>query len=379
MNKLKIMCAALLAAIAIIMLAGCLQSEGEGVPPAFAAGYESLDEPEQDCDDLIAAILEMTGISADGIQTLTEQGMDLRRWYNELQFGDLAQRIHENHAVGASGEVVALHYRGMVYFNDEGILTVQVLAAAFDHAPSATAIAEMQDLGIIVYEVIFSEQQLRSAFNAITRDFDAAMSAGGNSFSVHTDNTVNTRLYPYSAEQIAIFTDFLLELGIAPAMVSFHPAVDEAFMQRRYELVAAALNAESAYVLGAFGDVGVSRTEITFQVVNPHSQTFYHGSEWDMAVYEYGTWRPVQHLVGRVATAWTQPLWIVQSNNRHDFDINRGDNWDWRFGELPPGRYAFIRDGWFGHGRRDTEGNTTGFIVVEFEITGNTPLRLLED
>ena len=347
MKILRVTCAALLAVLAMILLVGCTQEQDEtaNVMPA-GVPHSIMSEPDSD-----------------------------------IEFDDLVQKIYENQPVGASGEVIAFRYRGTIYFNDEGILTVQVLAAAFDHEPSATAIAEMQDLGVIVRQVVFSEQQLRDALNAITRDFNAAMAAGGNSFGIGTDNTVIARLYPHNEEQIAIFTDFLLELDIPPAIISLHPAVSDEMVQRRYELVAAAMHAHHTQTnaVGHYGEIQLSRTGIAFQAYNPYEGTFYHSAQWDMAVYEDGAWRPMRHLVGRFATEWTLPLIMIPGGGQYNFGILHGSNWDWRFGELPLGRYAFIQDGWFGHGRYSTEGNTAGFIVVEFEITDDTPLQLTAD
>ena len=119
------------------------------------------------------------------------------------------------------------------------------------------------------------------------------------------------------------------------------------------------------------GDVEVSRTGIAFSLENRADSGFTYGEPWDLACYSYSDnrWMPVQHLPGAGGGVWNSIGYSLQSGG---IEQNRQE-WAWRFGELPPGRYMFIRDGWLGEWRPD---QNTVYALVEFFITEDSPINL---
>jgi len=74
----------------------------------------------------------------------------------------------------------------------------------------------------------------------------------------------------------------------------------------------------------------------------------------------------VQHLPGKGGGVWPDILYSLQSGDSEQFEVE----WGWRFGELPPGRYAYILNGYFGEYRPDHE---VVYATVEFAIAETGP------
>jgi hypothetical protein len=105
----------------------------------------------------------------------------------------------------------------------------------------------------------------------------------------------------------------------------------------------------------------ISSTSISFSLENRTDMDFYYGAPWDLACYSDGSWVPVQHLPGRGGGTWPGLLYSLQSGKTEQFDVN----WEWRFGELPPGRYMYILSGYFSEYKPDHE---VIYATVEFTI-----------
>ena len=116
-------------------------------------------------------------------------------------------------------------------------------------------------------------------------------------------------------------------------------------------------------------DVEVSRTGIAFSLENTTDLDFKYGEPWDLAFYLNGRWMPVPYLTGVCGGIWASIGFTLQSGGIQQYR----QDWSWRFGELPPGRYMFIRDGWLGDWQPNQD---IIYALVEFYITEDSPTYL---
>jgi len=133
-------------------------------------------------------------------------------------------------------------------------------------------------------------------------------------------------------------------------------------MRERQARIASAIASPGDQIV-LIGDVSTSRTGIEFSLENRTTQTFNYGAAWDLAYYTNGTWRPVSDRPVSGGIAWILIGHWLQSGGIQQYQIN----WSWRFGELPPGRYMYIRGGWLGE---DWNPDSV-YALVEFTITAD--------
>ena len=73
-------------------------------------------------------------------------------------------------------------------------------------------------------------------------------------------------------------------------------------------------------------------------------------------------------------TGTGNPLWPGWGASIQSGEIKQsGQDWKWLFGELPPGRYMFIRGGSLGDRSPDYD---PVYAVVEFVVTADSPVYL---
>ena len=78
---------------------------------------------------------------------------------------------------------------------------------------------------------------------------------------------------------------------------------------------------------------------------------------------------PVPYLPGAGSQVWPSIGYSLQSGSVKQFS----QEWVRRFGELSPGRYMFIRDGWLGEWQKNQD---AVYALVEFYITEDSPETL---
>jgi len=309
-----------------------------------------------------------TGWEEEWLEMWTGGEITFRNLYNQSRFSQAAQDIMMGYSVVPSGEVVAPQYMGPVHFDNNGVLNVAVLVGAFDDLASATAIDEMREMGIIVYEVYFSQQEIIDTIDRLSDMWEYARAAGASSWGQGVENGVSMWLDPYSPEQIAIFTQFLIDHDINPDIMIFSPAVTDEMREFRANAVVAA-TAQTADRIVLVGEVEVTRTGIAFSLENTTGEEFSYGAPWDLAYYYDGQWLPVPHLPGAGGMCWFGMGFMLQSGGIQQYRVS----FEWHFGELSPGRYMFIKDGWLGEWDNDLPPT---YVLVEFEVTETTPEAL---
>ena len=352
---------------ASLSLTGCVVNTGSD-PDGTAYSGSSGGAATTEDTDTRQQLLDM-GYTEEMLDATLSGGISLERLLNEANFSKYADSIHNGRPIGASGERIIPDYYSGIYYNDEGVLTVVVLDEAFTHAASATAIAEMLEIGIIVKTAEFTDRELNDAMSMLNQIAEDVTRAGASSWGLDTKgNRVIVRLDPYTDGQKAIFTDLLRETSIDPAMIASEQAVTQEMLDHRAASIAAAARSPGDKIV-LHGEVEVSRTGIAFSLENRTDSLFCYGSRWDMAYYVDNNWTPVPHLPGGGGEVWNDILNALQSGgieqNRHE--------WSRRFGELPPGRYMFIREGWLGEWNPNIE---TVYATVEFHITPDSPASL---
>ena len=310
----------------------------------------------------------INGYSTDALHGETECMTEERNIVNQAYFGEFINDIYNNQPIGPSGEVILARYFGGMYFNNESVLTVQVLEAAFAHAASATAIEEMRALGILISTVEFAHQDIMATIDALNNAFESARELGATSWWSCAKNRVTVGLDPYTDEQKALFTAFLYEHSINPAMIIIQQAVTPEMRDARAASIATAIQSPGGKIV-LVGEVEVSRTGIAFSLENRTDLQFNYGAPWDLAYYTNGHWTPVEHLPGAGSGYWLAWGASLQSGG---IDRYRQE-WTYRFGELPPGRYMFIRDGWLGEWNPDQD---RVYATFEFFITADCPVSL---
>ena len=353
----------IIAAIALLLLTAC--GPGPGGVALVAAPGES--KPTDDFD-VRESLIDM-GFPEAELDTMAADGISMERMYNQTRFSEYVDRINNHQPIGPSGETILPEYYGGIYFNNEGILTVVVLSEAYRHAASGVAIAEMLELGIIVESAAFSDRELIATMDKLNDMAERVVKAGASSWSLDTiGNRVIISLDPFTDEQKAVFTDLLREASINPTMIFFKQAVTQEMLDRRAAGITEATGSSGDQIV-LVGEVEVSRTGIAFSLENRTDSDFNHGEPWDMACYSDDRWIPVPHLPGAGAGVWTSLGYSLQSGGIKQYHIE----WSWFFGELPPGRYMFIRGGWLGDWDPNQE---TVYALAEFYITENSPVSL---
>jgi len=345
----------LVSVIAILMLSAC--------------GYGAVGEPlpvQQDSSGVrdninFRELLLAMGYTEEELDSLEANNISLESIYNQSRFNQYPDRISSSQPIGDSGNVIAPQYYGGIYYDDKGMLTVVVLDEAFGDAASAAAIAEMRELGIVVRTASFSDQELNAAINTLNEIADRTVSAGASSWGLDSiQNRVAVWLDPYTDEQKALFMELLFDASVDPAMITIMPAVTQEMREQREAAIVSAMLSDDERIAHV-GTEAISSTGILFSLENRTDQDFYYGAQWDMAFSANGRWIPVQHLPGQGGGAWNSILYSLQSGEIEQFEVN----WEWRFGELPPGDYAYIFDGYFGEYSPDHE---VVYVTVEFTI-----------
>jgi len=308
------------------------------------------------------------GWETEWLETLGMDDSMLISMYNQSRFFEYTDRIYDGRPIGASGEIIAPQYFGGLKFDEMGFLVVSVLSAGFDDYATAAAIAEMLEKGIIIRRVQFNHRTLMGTIDRLNDMIDDVFAAGASSWGMGAENAITVWLDPYTDEQKAIFNDFLIANGIDPAVILIQQAVTQEMLDWRAERVAAAA-ASSANLIVPVRELKVSRTGIAFSLQNTTGESFNYGSPWDLAYYENGNWLPVPHLPGAGGGDWTSIGFSLQGGGIQQYHIG----FEWHFGELSPGRYMFMRDGWLGEWNPDQD---SVYALVEFEITPTTPISL---
>ncbi|MCL2287478.1 MAG: hypothetical protein FWC32_14090 [Firmicutes bacterium] len=355
---------------ALLLLSACVRDYENTAAYDPGEPYGAFfDEPTYIIEQCAREELLAQGWTECMLDSLVEGGISFENVLNQARFGGYVCKIYNGQPIGPSGEVIAPQYHGGLYFNNDGILTVMVLQAAFDHEPSTTAIEEMRELGIIVRTATFTQDELMSAQDRLFSCWDRAREAGVSGAGLGTiNNKVTVWLSPYTEEFKVKFTELLLELSLSPAMFHIEPAFSQEMLDYRAALITRAIQYGGELVVPV-GEVVVSRTGITFSLQNRTNSMFYYGEPWDLAYYDNGRWRPVPYMPG-VGSGWRLPLFMLQGGGIKQYHIS----FEWRFGELPPGRYMFIRDGYQGEWCRN--GSNNAYALVEFFITEDSPVQL---
>jgi len=353
---------ALVSIAALLLLTSCLHDYETSVIYDY--------QPTQSPIDVLSArdqLIDM-GWDEEWLNSLEESGISFENVLNQARFGGFAQYIHDSQPIGPSGKIINAAYFGGIRFDDDGMLVVSVLEAGFNDDATAIAIEEMRELGIIIEVVDFTHADLLAAIDALSDMFESARAVGATSWGLGGLNRVEIWLDPYTPEQKAIFNSFMMENGFNPAMFHIIQAVTPEMLEYRAASVARAVAYPRDRIVH-IGEVEVSRTGIAFGMQNLTDMEFNYGSPWDLAYYTNGNWAPVPHPQGTGNMAWTAEGFTLQGGGIQQYH----QAWEWLFGQLPPGRYMFIRDGWLGQWSPDGD---SSYSVVEFTITEESPESL---
>jgi len=376
----KLICITIIATCALL-LASCVQENDYS--PAGTKGGATYETPPQHHplvgtelgervliseEEARARLLEM-GWDEEWLDIMAE-GVTLVNTYNQARFSVYIDDIYNRRPIGASGEVIAARYFGGLKFDETGHIVVSVLPAGLDYPPTATAVEEMLELGIIIRTVEFTQQSITDVINSLGYLFDAASAAGATSWGQGAQNAITVWLDPYSDEQKAIFNEFLLANGFDLAHFLIEPAVTPEMRDLRANYIAESASSPRDLIIHV-GEADVSQTEIAFSLQNTTDLAFNYGMPWDLARYENGQWLPMVHLPGR-ASGWPMPAFSLQGGGIQQYRIS----FDWHFGALPPGRYMFVRDGWMGNWDERHQDIGQTFALVEFVVTDTTPMYL---
>jgi len=118
------------------------------------------------------------------------------------------------------------------------------------------------------------------------------------------------------------------------------------------------------------GETIVSRTGIVFTLENLTELEFFYGDPWDLAFYADDRWMPVMYVAEIID--WNAIGNLLPGGSIKRYRIE----WDRLFGELPPGRYMFIRDGWLGERHQEIRDRNRVYALVEFIINEDCPIYL---
>ena len=345
----------LVSVIAMLLVSACGYG-GAGSPVPAQYGTPAV----QDDIDYRELLLEM-GSYEDELDMMEANDISLECIYNQSRFNQYVDRINNSQPIGDSGKTIAPQYYGGIYYDDKGILTVIVLDEAFGDADSLAAIAEMHELGIIIRTATFTDQELNAAISTLNELSDRTVNSGATSWGLDSvQNRVVVSLDPFTDEQKALFMELLFDASIDPAMISIIPGVTQEMIEQREEAIVSAMQSVDDRIVQT-GTVESSGTSVLFSLENRTDSDFYYGSQWDIAHYSDGCWTPVRHLPGKGGGVWNDLLYSLQSGDSEQYEVD----WEWRFGELPPGRYAYVFNGYFGEYTPDHE---VVYVTVEFTI-----------
>ena len=181
------------AAVFMLVLTSCMYENGDTSPIGQEIDERQLITEEEARERL----LEM-GWEEGFLDAIASDDVGLINIYNQSRFSEYAQELYSGRAIGASGEVIAPQYFGGLKFDDMGFLVVSVLPAGFNHAPTATAIAEMREKGIIIRQVEFTQQEITATIGRLNDMFENARAAGASSWGQGADNGISIWLDPYN-------------------------------------------------------------------------------------------------------------------------------------------------------------------------------------
>jgi len=333
---------------------------------------ENLPQPIMDSPGLREQLRSVAGFTDDEMDMIIAAGTSLEFLLNQMTFNDYWWQVIDGQPIGASGHVIASRYLGGTHSNEFGILVVSVIEAAFADTNSAVAIEEMRELGIIVQQVAFTFQELNAALDVLNAAVDSLRPAGGVGWGLNDmTNSINVWLDPYNDAQKAMFNNVLQDLSVDSSKITFTPSVTPEMHERRAEIISR-VTQHTDFQIVAVGEIEISRTSIAFMLENRSTHEFNHSGNWELFYYSNGSWDTVPHLPGTDGGGWTQAMYMLQSGGIEQNHIE----WHWRFGELAPGRYMFVRPGWLTFGsdeRRETEST---YAVVEFHVTSDSPVYL---
>ena len=142
----------------------------------------------------------------------------------------------------------------------------------------------------------------------------------------------------------------------------------------RQDRINFALLSEASENIVLAGEVNVSRNSVAFSLENRSDRAYTYGLGWDLARYYNGRWQPVPYLpvAGDGVPVPSLALGLRSGGiQREYFD------WSGIFGELPTGRYMFIRE----YNPSDEyplpdRRYTVEYAMVLFEIEENSPKSL---
>lgn len=333
---------ACIALLATLLLASCSVEEAIIQPPPYEA--EATPAPAVPAEpvgsiDYRQWLLESGWWTEEMLDSLGG-GVTYENLYNQARFAGYTDMIANFMPVGPSGMAIAEEFFAGMLFDDRGMLTVMVTHAGFNDPDTQLAIQDLEYKDIIVNRANFTVAELLAVSDALWDNWGRASEMGLSSTGHGAENAVTLWLDPYSHGHIEALQDFLLEIGVDPQMVRFEPAVTQEMVDWRANAIAAAMASPSDQIV-LYGDVTVSQTGIIFTLINNSDWEFSYGSPFDLAYYAQGQWRPVPWLPGAGGIVWTAEGMSLPSGS---IDTSH-QAWDRWFGELPPGRYAFIREG----------------------------------
>jgi len=184
-----------------------------------ACGESNTTDPEMIARERLLA----SGIGEEYLDVLIRDGISLSSYYNSSKFFQASQNLMIGEAIVPSGNTIDPNYMGGVYFDDDGILNVRVVAGAFDDPVSNQVIKEMQEMGINVYIAQFSWVETHATLDKLSDIHTLASEKGAVAWGEGLENGVVVWLYPYTPEQNDIFMTFLIEQNIDPDIVFILP------------------------------------------------------------------------------------------------------------------------------------------------------------
>jgi hypothetical protein len=318
--------------------------------------------------------LRADGFPNEEIDMLIESGLPPQLFLFQRYFSRYTDILTAKRTVEGSDYAIAPRYFSSIYYNDEGILTVLVLRGAFFDADSAAAINDIRARGIIVREAVHTQHDLLRVMRGIENE---VFKHGATGLWVDTvSDRVVVELYPYTPQQREGLADVLRSAGFNLSMIHFRPTVTEAMREAQ---AAQYMRAAAGHVgaIAVPGETVVAKTEIEFTFYNHTEYDFFYNNPSNLAKYVNGQWLPVVRLPGRGGDlhlgfgSFIQAGGIIR-NFRVNFDRN--------YGELLPGRYLFMYEGtrgrWLGGLGYQWVDIEPAFLMVEFEITADTPREL---
>ena len=340
---------------ALLLLSACVYNTEGG---ALSAQGNCI-EVQEDTD--YRELLKAMGYPVEELESLETNEVNFESLYNQSRFSKYTDTICNGRPIGESGKTISPAYYGGIYFDETGTLTVLVLDEAYNDGDSTIAIKEMRELGIIVKTSAFSDNELMAAINTLNAKSEEVVRAGACMWYLDTKQSqVVVCLDPFTDGQRAEFVNLLLTASIDPEMITIEPAVTQDMVEQREATIAAATQSVDDRIVHVITEA-IGNTSIKFSLKNQTDVDFCYGAHWDMAYYSDGRWYPVQHRPGSGSGVWPSILYAIGPGNTAQFDVN----WEWRFGELPPGRYIYILDGYFGDYNADHE---VVYATVEFDV-----------